>query len=566
MKKAGKILLYTFLSFVTLVFGFIVYAYFAIQTEAPKIGNKKILESQRVQLDNNFYGIKNCRLRKSNSGLWEMYVEGNAFERGVYNGKLSKELIVKQEDAFVEEIKKMIPSSSYLNFLKYFVGWFDRNMDEEIPIEYLQEISGVSHSASNQYKFIGTKYQRILNYHAAHDIGHAMQDLAMVGCTSFGTWDEASEDGNLIIGRNFDFYVGDKFAEDKIVTFYKPDSGFKFVMITWGGFVGVVSGMNEHGITVTLNATKSDIPTSAAVPISLLAREILQYSQNISQAYEIAKKRQTFVSEAILVGSGDENRAVIIEKSPKKIALFVPQANFIIGPNHFQSQEFAKDELNIQNIAESSSMYRFKRMEQLIERNPKMNNLKAASILRDQHGLDDTKIGMTNEKNICQLISHHSIIFEPREHTFWISTQPYQLGKYVCYNLDSVFAVFPGMNENKEIFTESLTIAPDSFLNTSKYQDFLRYKDIKKEMKKEIKSLEIKEVDERMVGLFITANPDYYEVYSLSADYYSSKGRIKEAINYYNIALTKEITTISERRKIEEKISKLNTDLQDEKK
>ncbi len=58
---------------------------------------------------------------------------------------------------------------------------------------------------------------------------------------SFGTWNDRSKDSSLIIGRNFDFYVGDKFAEDKIVAFYKPDKGYRFMFITWAGFTGVVS-------------------------------------------------------------------------------------------------------------------------------------------------------------------------------------------------------------------------------------------------------------------------------------------------------------------------------------
>jgi isopenicillin-N N-acyltransferase-like protein len=254
-------------------------------------------------------------LRRSDSGLWELYVEGEPFERGVVNGKLTRELVIKQEDAFSEQINLMVPSGPYRHFLKYLIGWFNRNLAENVTQEYQEEIYGVSLSASDQYDYIGSNYQRLMNYHAAHDIGHALQNMALVGCTSFGTWNSRSADSSLIVGRNFDFFVGDKFAEDKIVAFMNPTQGHKFMMVTWGGMTGVVSGMNEKGLTVTLNAAKSDIPSGSATPISLVGREILQYAQNIEEALAIARKRHTFVSESILIGSAQDNKAAVIEKN-----------------------------------------------------------------------------------------------------------------------------------------------------------------------------------------------------------------------------------------------------------
>ena len=206
--------------------------------------------------------------------MYELYVEGKPYERGVINGKLTEELVQRQEDHFNDQINKMIPSAFYRHFLKYFIGWFNRHLADNVAEEYREEIYGVSNAASDKYDYIGSNYQRILNYHAAHDIGHALQSMALVGCTSFGTWGSVT-DSNMIIGRNFDFYVGDKFAEDKIVAFFNPSEGYKFMTITWGGFIGAVSGMNDQGLTVTINADKTSLPSASATPVSLVAREIL---------------------------------------------------------------------------------------------------------------------------------------------------------------------------------------------------------------------------------------------------------------------------------------------------
>jgi len=215
-----------------LILAGIIYILIVSRTNPPEIADQSSLNWQRTENSPGFYSLKNSWFRKSASGLYELYVEGKPYERGVVNGKLTKELLQKQEEYFNDQINKMIPSKFYLHFLKYFVGWFNRDLDKYITPEYKAEIYGVSASASDKYNYIGSNYQRILNYHAAHDIGHALQNLALVGCTSFGTWGGKSADSNMIIGRNFDFYVGDHFSENKIVAFEHPSEGHKFMSVT----------------------------------------------------------------------------------------------------------------------------------------------------------------------------------------------------------------------------------------------------------------------------------------------------------------------------------------------
>ncbi|MCK7560126.1 hypothetical protein MKQ70_36495 [Chitinophaga sedimenti] len=183
----GKIVLWTIGVLLVLIIALGIYVVQAGKMNPPVVADTTSLQWERKQISPTAYTPGNSWFRKSQSGLYEMYVEGKPFERGVVYGKLASELVKRQEDAFTDQIKKMIPSESYLKFLKYFIGFFNRHLLAHVIEEYQQEIYGVSFSASDKYDFIGTNFGRIMNYHAAHDIGHALQSMALVGCTSFGT-------------------------------------------------------------------------------------------------------------------------------------------------------------------------------------------------------------------------------------------------------------------------------------------------------------------------------------------------------------------------------------------
>jgi len=510
--------------------------------EEPEIADGSALRLRRVTKADNYYLVDNNMLRENRFGLWEMYLEGKPFDMGVANGKLTKELIEVQEDAFVEQINQLVPSKFYLNFLKYFIAWFDRDIDEYIPEEYQEEIYGISFFCSDKFDFIAPSYQRMLNYHGAHDIGHALSDLAMVGCTSFGVnKGEGSDD--LIVGRNFDFYINDDFAENKIVAFVNPDDGYKFAYVTWASMIGVVSGMNEKGLTVTINAAKSDIPTKAATPISIVARYILQHAQNISEAREIANDFQTFVSESILIGSAQDDEVAIIEKSPSKTGFFSTDTNYIVCSNHYQSSTFANDPMNIENINNSPSLYRENRCKQLIrdaEKNGSFGQKEAAAVLRNKSGLDNKDIGFGNEKAMCQLISHHSVIFKPKQLKMWVSTNPWQLGEYVCYDLSQVFKRVKTLQPTEPLDEFRDTIDKDPFYNSQYYLKFLEYTGYKKEVQQAIHNKTRLAEEQNTIFGMINANPEYYFSYKLAGDYYFMLGEKTKATGFYKMSLDKE--------------------------
>jgi isopenicillin-N N-acyltransferase like protein len=549
-KRLIKITVYFFSSLVVLIIGLFIYIAIVAQVDLPQPENTECLNWQREQLDSGLFVVKNNWLRKSESGLYEMYIEGNPFERGVAVGKLTKELAQYQEEVFVKQIRQLVPSNFKLNFLKIFVGWFNRNLEPSIPEEFKLEIYGVSTEASKDFDYIAKPYQRLLNYHAAHDIGHALQNMSLVGCTSFAAWGDRTSDSSLLIARNFDFYVGDDFAKNKIIAFYNPTDGHKFMMVTFSGMTGVLSGMNDQGLTVTLNAAKSDIPSSSAMPVSLVAREILQYASNIEEAYAIAAKRKMFVAESFLIGSAKDKRAAVIEKTPDAIELYDPQNNQIICTNHFQSKTLGGTSLNQEHIRTSASKYRWQRVEELLKGNEKITVEEAATLLRDQKGTNGVDIGLGNEKSINQLIAHHAIIFQPNQLKVWVSTAPWQLGKFVCYDLNKVFAL--QLKADHEIYDSTLMLSRDAFLDAKQFKDFNKFAKYR---------FPFQPRDDMQPDSLVKWNPNSYLSYMLAGDACFKRKDFTNAMSFYEKGLTKEIASLQEKEYMNTQMSECQSKL-----
>ena len=513
------------------------------------------------KLPNNVFSTGNDFFLKNKQNLWELYVEGDPLERGIAMGGLTDSLLKKQERIFFSKINDIVPSKFKQSLLRGFLKWYNRKLYLNVTEEYKTEIYGISEYSAPDFDNIAPPYLRSLYLHGAHDIGHALQDLALVGCSSFAAWGEKSEDGSLILGRNFDFYAGDEFAKDKIVAFVKPDKGYPFMMVTWAGMIGVCSGMNNEGLTITINAGKSKIPLIAKTPISILTREILQYAKNIDEAIAIAKKRKVFVSESIMIGSAVDKKAILIEISPNNFGVYeVPNSNQLLCSNHFQSEDLKNEKRNQAQILNSHSKYRFDRMVELFNENPKINPQIAANILRNKEGLHNLPIGYGNEKALNQLLAHHGIIFKPEQRLVWVSSNPYQLGEFVCYDLNKIFNNQNTQGNITSLESENLNIASDSFIESDSYKNYEKFRIEDRKMDAIIENKS--NLDSDFGKNYQSLNPDYWLVYYKIGWFFYQKKNYTEAKIQFEKALTKEITTLTAKQEIEKYLKKINRKLQ----
>ena len=498
-------------------------------------------------------------LTKNKYHQWELYIHGDPLQRGLAAGALMDSLLYKQEHIFFDKIQDFVPSEKKQKRLRNFLKWYNRKLYKHVPEEYKVEIYGLSRYVPDTYNYIAPPYIRSLYLHGAHDIGHALIDLGQIGCTSTALWGDQTPDGKLIIGRNLDFYAGDEFAEEKVILFVQPDEGIPFVSVAWPGMLGVVSGMNKEGLTITMNAGKSKIPFTAKKPISILAREILQYASTIDEAIEIAARSEVFVSEALMVGSAKDNKAVLIEMSPKNFGVYEVNNSRLVCSNHFQSEAYKKDKRNKKAIQESHSLYRYERMSELLEETPEMNPLAMAEILRDKEGTNDIKLGYGNEMALNQLLGHHAVIFKPSERKIWISSFPYQLGEFTAYDLNEIF------DENRTTeyvpqYIDSLTIPEDDFQYAQAFIDYEAYRKLNRVIDKAIANKD-EPFDLTILPKYRSLNPDLWIVHYKAGLLYFNAKQYEEAKAAFETALQKEITTLPDCENISKMLHKTNKKL-----
>lgn len=142
--------------------------------EIPKISK---INDSTFSFDQNY-------LTKNRQQLWELYIKGNPLQLGYNNGALTQGLMQQQEEIFFSKVETFVPSKFKQNLLRGFLKWYNRKMYLHVRDDFQVELLGLSQYSSDKYDFIAPKFRRAMYLHGAHDIGHAMQDLALVGCSS----------------------------------------------------------------------------------------------------------------------------------------------------------------------------------------------------------------------------------------------------------------------------------------------------------------------------------------------------------------------------------------------
>jgi predicted choloylglycine hydrolase len=166
-------------------------------------------------------------------------------------------------------------------------------------------------------------------------LGQCFLDLsAMTACSTVTLPASASPDGVARFGRNLDFPSFNVADKQSVLMIFHPKDRYSFASIAWPGMVGVLSGMNEHGLTLANMEVDRGQRLPVAMPYTLLYRTILEKCKSVNEAITLLEStpRQTANNLMLMDAAGDR---AVIEITPEAVTVRRARSNeALISTNH----------------------------------------------------------------------------------------------------------------------------------------------------------------------------------------------------------------------------------------
>jgi acyl-CoA:6-aminopenicillanic acid acyl transferase len=345
-------------------------------------------------------------------------VEGTPYEMGWAQGKLLYDEIIDVQNF----ITTLIPQRVIDGLVE---DGLIEVLERDILPEHLEEIRGMWDALDRRMPWANLVIINVPLYILYNYLYTFMPPISPDPdlCSSFIAFGDATADGDLIHGRNLDW--PDMLFPEKYPTLivFKPETGNPFVSFTFPGQIGVLSGMNDKGITGSVHVAISTDNVFSGEPVLLTIRRVLQYAETTEQADDIISGVPHPHGGNIVVADGSGS-GTVAEIAATRQALRKPDERQLLwSTNHYTVPEL--DELTAGGMPDEDSSYkRYRRIEQLlIQHYGKITPELGVSIMCDHIDPDtaemlspfDSKITVAKYNNM------YGIVFRPATGDFWIS-------------------------------------------------------------------------------------------------------------------------------------------------
>ncbi|HZL35300.1 MAG TPA: C45 family peptidase, partial [Tepidisphaeraceae bacterium] len=245
---------------------------------------------------------------------------GTPAEMGASHGKQ----LAKPIDVLREKYLKVFLGGAAKRFVAMAAA---RSFEKQILPEHLAEINALARQT-------GMSPEEAV-------LAQCFLDLTpMQACSTIALPATASPDHVARLGRNLDFpalNIADKYTT---LIIYRPDDGrYKFAAVAWPGMIGVLSGINEHGLALANMEVTRGARVPDAMPYTLLYRMLLERCKMVDEAIALLKKTPRQTPNNLMLMDAAGNRAVV-EITPAAITVRRGiDGAALISTNHQRGQD-----------------------------------------------------------------------------------------------------------------------------------------------------------------------------------------------------------------------------------
>lgn len=331
--------------------------------------------------------------------------EEDAYERGHALGTQVKQLVKTNLEIYMKRFLHYgLSRQTVFTTARKFKPIIEKH-DQEM----FQEIKGVADSTR-------LKLEEILALNVRYELIWG----SWAGCTTIAVQPEASKNGHILIGQNWDWIDS---VRDSCHTWLIKRSGRPDLLcFTEAGIVGPKIGINSAGLCVTVNGLVSaEDGIKKGVPFHLICRRILN-STSMNEALEFLGRIERAGSANYLIGHM-EGEALDVEAGPNQLGYIYPTDGVLVHTNHFIS-------LNVKDVGKKrfpDSVIRYFRCQHLLKKSgPQLSPEDVQTILRDHFNYPNSICVHPDSKKPAEEReqSNASFVMDLTEQNMWIAKGP----------------------------------------------------------------------------------------------------------------------------------------------
>lgn len=259
-----------------------------------------------------------------------VHLTGTAYAQGVQHGQVLKDRIAHNIDVYFMRFEREtgLSRAEVLDRARgYARAIKGQNRDYFDGMRGVAEGSGFS---PDEIAALQVRYE-ILYY----QFGKNALSEDVDGCTAFAVLPEASANGHLLVGQNWDWIPQ---VEGAVLHTTDLD-GMETLAFTEAGIVGGKIGLNSAGVGLAINGMTStdDDWSTLAKPFHVRCYEILR-ARNFEAAVQVVTGEDRACSTNFLIAQ-TPNQVVDIEAAPDKLRLLACERGRLIHTNNFTDPE-----------------------------------------------------------------------------------------------------------------------------------------------------------------------------------------------------------------------------------